>query len=66
MLAAITGSMPSAIDRVFARLSDELVGDPLRDVGGVRHWQTEDEVLEAGFDCFAEGVLGLARLEVGH
>ena len=51
---------------MFARLSDELVGDPLGDVGGVGHWQTEDELLEAGFDCFAEGVLGLARLEVGH
>src|SRR5258707_15683508 len=42
-----------------------LVGDPLCDVGGVGRWQSEDDVLEAGADRFADRVLGDAGLVVG-
>jgi len=44
---------------------DELVGDPLCDLGGVGRWQSEDDVLEAGVDRFADRVLGDAGLLVG-
>src|SRR5258708_10166611 len=48
-----------------ARRGDELVGDPLRDVGGVWRWQSEDDVLEAGGDRVGDRVLGDAGLVVG-
>src|SRR5258708_22472104 len=48
-----------------ARRGDELVGDPLRDVGGVWRWQSEDDVLEAGGDRVGDRVRGDAGLVVG-
>ena len=48
------GEIPSTAG-VLGRRGDELVGDPLCDVGGVGRWQSEDDVLEAGVDRFAAG-----------
>ena len=43
------------------RPRDELVGDPLRDVGRVGRRQSEDDVLEAGVDRLADRVPGACR-----
>src|SRR5262249_37813489 len=47
------------------RRGDELIGDPLCDIGGVRRWQSKDDVLEAGGDRLADRIPGDAGLVAG-